>query len=373
MVSAAAAYTLAILPSWVQPYLIMELITDYDMNEASAGAVVTAEATAIAMTSVICAGIAAHYPYFRTLLSGVILIAVGNCASIVIETFLPLLAARIVSGIGAGILLMVATAAIAGFKDSDRAYGQINCASVLSGLALYGIVPVIVASGVSHITFIVLLIFVIVLLPSVLAMPKNLSALNQTPSGRQSDAGFMSRDIVLIAMGVILSCSILASIWAFYFVLGDRAGLSAEDVNTVMIYVVVCALIATLLVSFDCQRYGRLAPLLLAIAIMTVSIVCLGLSQNPVIFRVFTGLNIFGLYLFVPYFLGYAAAVDPSGRGAAIVSGVYLAGTSIGPYLGGIVMSSLGVEFFAWIALCVNGISIALFFLVNSRLENRFK
>lgn len=368
ILSVAAAYTLAILPSWVQPYLIMELVNNYAMDESSAGLVATVEASAIAITSMVCARVAAPFAFIKSLICGVILIVVGNLSSLFVDAFTPLIVTRTISGIGAGTLLMVSSAAIASFKDTDRAYAQINAASVISGLVVYGIVPVIVGAGISHIAFTLLLLFVVFLIPVVFAMPRNAAIPKSVLSDHENSNGYLSLEVLLISLAILLSCGILASSWAFYFILGERVGLSSEQINTAMIYVVVSALFGTLLVSFFGQKYGRLGPLTIAIVIMTISIVSLGLSQHPIVYRIFSALNIFGFYIFVPLFLGYAATADTSGRGVAVVSGVYLAGTAVGPYLGGIVVSWWGIEYFAWIALFANSISLVLFLVVHSRL-----
>jgi predicted MFS family arabinose efflux permease len=164
----------------------------------------------------------------------------------------------------------------------------------------------------------------------------------------------------------LLSCSVLASAWAFYVILGELAGFGSEQINAILTFSVLFTLVGSTLASVVGHRFGRLLPSILGILMMTVSIVGLSLSRDPTHYRVLTGLNLFGLYIFVPYFLGYAAGADQSGRGPAIVAGAFMLAAAIGPYLGGIVISRFGIEYLALIAVVANSVSLALFCIVNN-------
>lgn len=378
LLAVGAAYTLAILPSWIQPFLLAELISAYGMDEASAGFVLTVEALLIASSSILCARVAASQSFLRLIVVGLGLVTLGNALSISVDGFRLLVASRVVAGAGGGMLLMVSSAAIAAMADSDRGYGGVNTLSVLSGMVAYAVAPYVISAGFTHVAFIQALLFVLFLAPLAIAMPRRVgigsSAVDRSAvesaavPQRRTQIPYLTPELVLIAIGVLLSCSVLASIWAFYYFLGERVGIPPEDINDLMVYVVGSCLVASILVSVIGHRYGRLGPLLAGITLMTVSIVCLALSTDPLVYRIFTAVNMFGFYVSVPFFLGFAAAADSSGRGAAMVSGVYLGGTSIGPYLGGVISGQLGVESFAWIAVLVNGIAVGLFVLVNQRL-----
>ena len=173
---------------------------------------------------------------------------------------------------------------------------------------------------------------------------------------------------MLITTGVFISCCALASAWAFYFVLGERAGFSPDQIHGILAYTILFALFGSLIASVIGHRYGRFKPLVLSLILMTVSIMSLCLSSDADVYRIFTGLNLMGLYLFVPYFLGYASAFDPSGRGPAIVAGAYMLGAGSRSLYGwGMVFSLFGAEFLAWLTLGVNLVSLLLFSYVNYR------
>ena len=118
------------------------------------------------------------------------------------------------------------------------------------------------------------------------------------------------------------------------------------------------------------HKFGRFRPTALGLVIMTVAMMSLSLSNDELVYQLFTGLNLFGLYIFIPYFLGYASQADSSGRGAAIIAGTFMLAAAAGPYLGGAILNVYGVEFFAWLALIANSIAFMLFCIVDLRQKN---
>ena len=147
LVSAAAAYSIALASGWLLTKLVGEWISSYGMNEGAAGLVATAEMAALALTSIIGARILTNVTYLRIISCGILLVCIGNFVSINTESYRSLIAIRIVCGVGAGMLMMASSAAVAGFADSDRAYGQINVVNVVTAIAAYAAAPIVAKSG----------------------------------------------------------------------------------------------------------------------------------------------------------------------------------------------------------------------------------
>ena len=371
LVSAAAAYSVALASGWLLPKLVGEWISSYGMNEGAAGLVATAEMAALALTSMIGARVLTNVTYLRIISCGILLVCIGNFVSINTESYRSLIAIRILCGVGAGMLMMASSAAVADFADSDRAYGQINVVNVLTAIAAYAAAPIVFGFVTPPASYSIILIYSFLLLPFALLMPKNVGlSLSKQPE-QNVECNNISLDTVLITIGVFVPCCILGAVWAFYFVLGERAGLLPDQIDSIMARTVAFALFGCALVSFIGHKYGRFGPLALGLMITAGAIMSLSLSSNAYVYQLCTGLNLLGLYIFIPYFLGYASIADPSGRGPAMVAGAYILGTAVGPYLGGIIFHSFGVEFLAWTVLISHSISLFLFYFVEHRQANR--
>lgn len=367
IVSAAAIYSLAMLANWTQPMLVGELMGSFGISALSAGLIPAAEMAALAISSMLCAKYLPQITYRRIIAWAIILIGAGNLASIYIASYLPLLIVRIVCGIGAGLLLMVSSAVVANFDDSDRAYGQINTACVIAAMVAFAAAPLLPVENGIPLTFPILFIFVAILLPFSFAMPGNLVMSASVNSEVDSATNNISLDVVLIAIAVFISCCIFSSIWPYYVLLGERAGLPADQINIIMTYSILFTLIGSMTASFIGHKFGRLRPAALGLILMTVAIVSLSISSNTLVYRLFTGLNLLGLYIFIPYFLGYASQADHSGRGPAIVAGTFMLAAAAGPYLGGAVLSLFDIAVFAWIAPISNLIAFVLLYTVSTR------
>ena len=373
IISASALYSLAMLANWTQPMLLPELMDSFSKSELSAGFIPTVEMAVLAIVSMLCTRLLAHIKYWQIIVVGIFLFGFGNLASFYIESYDYLILSRIVCGIGAGMLLMVASAVVASFDDSERAYGVINTACVIVAMVAFAIGPnlsFLSLSSSAPLTFLILFSCTVLLLPLSLLMPFRLSMLNTVSLKTDSKLSHIPLDIVLIGIAVFISCGVFSSIWPFYAVLGESAGLQTNQINGVMAYSILFTLIGSMTACFIGHKFGRFRPTALGLVIMTVAMMSLSLSNDELVYQLFTGLNLFGLYIFIPYFLGYASQADSSGRGAAIIAGTFMLAAAAGPYLGGAILNVYGVEFFAWLALIANSIAFMLFCIVDLRQKN---
>jgi len=347
--------------------MIGELVAN-EVSEVSAGLVATAEATVLALTAILAAKFSAKFRFLHLLAIGATILIAGNVASIYASNVPILLALRAFCGIGEGLLLLVSSAAIAGFKNSESAYGQINTVSVASGFTVYAVANFVAQQVAGGVAFWIYLGFALVLLPALFFMPWGMAFCREVEVKNERTSASHDAGIGWISIAIFISCCSIAAIWAFYVVLGLRAGLSETATNDVMTIGIAMAFLGSLLASFAGDRFGRLLPLFLGLAIMAVSTSVIGLSENQWAFTIFSGLNLFGLYIYVPYFLAFSAHLDPSGRGSAIAAGVFMMASAAGPYLGGVIVGSLGVGYFALVAIVSSTIAFSVFWSLDRNL-----
>ncbi|RON67200.1 hypothetical protein BK671_14585 [Pseudomonas fluorescens] len=73
----------------------------------------------------------------------------------------------------------------------------------------------------------------------------------------------------------------------------------------------------------------------------------------------------------LPYFLGFAATQDSSGRLCAVVSGSYLLTGAIGPYFGGWLLDTVGAGSAGWLTLWINGLVLVILLIIGHRQTKR--
>lgn len=360
LVASAAAYAVACAASWMQPLLLVEILRFKGGTEASAGLVLTVEMLALSLSSIFYARVATGVSFATVAIGGTTVAIIGNVLSLVVPDHVSLLATRILCGLGEGATLMVASAALARFDDPDRAYGKINAANILTGSLLIYAAPFLGGWTGGPTTFPTLLLFMLLLLPVLLIMPRG-ERLRPPPAGEDGlAAGSFSPRLLIIGLAVLIASVSNAAVWSFCYVFGSHAGLGVAALNTIMAVAILFALAGSLLASVIGSRHGRTLPFAAGLIIVSFASFTLSHTTHPLAFEVAMAAYLTAMYFLIPYFFGYAAAEDASGRGAAMIGAIFLMSFAIGPYLGGIISQQFGYRPMGWLVLIADSIAFLL-------------
>jgi MFS family permease len=302
----------------------------------------------------------------RIALLGVVIALLGSAWSALTQVYDALWLSRAVVGVGEGACLAVATAGLANFRDPDRAYGKINIAAILFGSASFLLLGTTAAVfGKSHNVFPTILGGMALLAPLLWLVPNSVITREADVTHRSADRGSPTGALVSLAAGVFIVGVTSGAMWSFYFLLGARAGLPEDVVNTTVTMSVLLSVFGAGLATLIGTKFGRFLPVTCGISALTIAIVSMSLWHNPWAFIAGACLNVAGMYFLVPYFLAYAAAQDASGRNAAIVGGVFLATGAVGPYLGGYIIQEFTVASMAPIVIVANAVALLMFVAVR--------
>lgn len=372
--ASCAAYCIANIGWWLQPSLIHEVIGRFMVKESDAGLVASAEMAAIVLGSIIFAKLLGRFSLFQMVLIGAPVTLLGAALSIAAQDYSFLVASRSITGLGEGIMLAVSSASLAGFKDPVSAYGRINIAAILFGSAAVFSLPISTRFlNLEHNVFptiFVAIAFLSLLLPMMPHRTKH--GISHHMSSSSTDHDICSRKLLSLAFAVFIVALSSGTMWSLYYLLGEQAGLNVEQIHNTVATAALVSVLGALLAIAVGARFGQFLPLTLGILVLTLAISSISYWHHPLVFRIGAALNIAGTYFLLPYFLGYAATQDPSGRDAAIVASVFLLTGAIGPYLGGFIAEDLGIESMVWIVIIANLVAWRLFLGVNRRQGNRW-
>lgn len=112
--------------------------------------------------------------------------------------------------------------------------------------------------------------------------------------------------------------------------------------------------------------FGRLSQISLGTMVLTCAIVGMTQLHDPVSYHVSAVFIIAATYFNLSYFLGYAALLDQSGRGAGVICGVFLWAGAVGPYVGGVMLEHSNGTVMSVFSVCANVIAW-LFILIVDR------
>ena len=367
LIASAAAYTIAIATNWLQPVLVTEILAVKGATEASAGLVVAVEMVAVALSSAACTKFGKGLSFLAIALAGTMVAAIGNVLSLVAPNHLSLLAARVLCGIGEGAPYMVCNAALARVADPDRAYAKINVSTIMLGTALIYVAPLVGHVTGGRMAYPTLLVCFAVLLPILFVMPRTERYTPaETPMGQER---VNSLWILMMSFGAVAFGMTYGAMWSFCLVLGERTGLSSDAVTHAIAVAIMVALGGSLLASAMGSRFGRLAPLGVGLIVLTSAMVCVSNTHHPRVYSIAMGIDMIAVYFLQPYFFGYAAAADPSGRAPATLGAAFFFSIAIGPYLGGILFERFGYSVIGWVAIVANSFAFAIFFFVDKKLS----
>ena len=364
LIGSAAAYTIPMAVIWLQPVLLAEVLAVKGTTEASAGLLVTAEMTALSVSSLMCVRFGKGIPYIRIALLGMVLAAIGNALSFFASSYWMLFATRIIAGAGEGTPLMVGNAAVAGVADPDRAYAKITAFSIVVSAVLIYVAPALGPVSGGRATAASLLACLILLFPPVILMPRSYR-FDPVMAAARTAAGRISPTIILTLVAFSCFTLVNASTWSFFFLIGQRTGLTADAVNHAISVSIVFSIAGSLAANWVGRRWRRFLPVGIGLVGVTIALWCLSVTRSVSLYRGSMDLNMFASYFAIPFFFGYAAAADPTGRGSAWMGAVIPLSFTLGPLLGGIVFGQFGYKIMGPITLASDAIAFVLILYVE--------
>ena len=365
LIAAVAANAIALSTNWLQPVLLVEILTLKGMSGASAGLVLSVEMLALSVSSALCAKLPRGTPFLPIALAGALTAGLGDLLSILAPDYRLLLASRILCGVGEGATMMVYSASLARFADPERAYGVVNVVSVLCGAILVYAAPAIGHFTGGRVTFPTLLAWIVLMIPALLLMPRSERLADSNSGATPAGGPVLSRSIVVIAVACFLFSVTGAAMWSFYFVIGGRTGLEADAINRAIAVATMLSLIGSLAASVMGSRFGRRVPISLGLVLVAGAIFWITHTQSATVYRLAMAVDLIGIYFLLPLFFGFAAAEDRGGRGAAMIGSAFFAGLAFGPWFGGVIFERFGYESMGWIAVVVNCVTAVLAICVD--------
>jgi hypothetical protein len=161
---------------------------------------------------------------------------------------------------------------------------------------------------------------------------------------------------VLLAIALWLAASFA---FGFYYQplfvfserLGDRIGLSLEQVGTVLAVSTLLGVIGSAAVSLQGDRFGRAGPIV--IGAMGGLAVCLLLYLSPSVPNYWIGLSLFSIvWSYLPCFIqGYIAIADRSGRAIVAAQFVNVGGAALATAILGALITRAGLDIAVYVGM----------------------
>lgn len=370
-IAGAGAFCLANATWWMQPIVLHNLIDRLEMSETSAGLILTVELAALSLGSALCARFSGGFSLRNIAVLGIMVAVVASYCSLVANSYIGLLAARAIVGVGTGAGLTMANTIAARFSDPQRVFSQFNVVAIIFGTILLSSFPYIVNTIEGATPYTALLICLLVLLIPISILPGALSIEPyQTLENKSDGAVKHGYGVLLICLVTLLVGISNSTMWAFNAVIAAQIGLSDEQASGTLSAAIFTAFVGVVLASIIGGRFGRFIPSSIALGLMAVAIFVLSNNPQPSNFTMATCVLVATIFFTLPYLFGLAAAQDKSGRGASYTLGVFFFSGAISPTVGGLAVENTGLSMLGILMVVVMVLSIMMIFMVDRKIGN---
>lgn len=352
----------------LMPMLVGGLIDGRGISEQQAGYIAAAEGMGLVAASLVAALWVRRISWVNVLVAGCVVTAALNLVSAITGSYQWLLPLRFLAGISGGTIFALTVAALGDSRHPDRAFG---IAQVVQGVLMFfafAAAPSILEHWTVAGLYVMLAAAAIAMLLAVPQFP--------TEGARRIEAeagdGSVADHAALIWAGLVASFLFFASVfgfWAYIERVGQAAGLSIESIGLALGASQFAAIVGAGAAAVASTRFGRAAPLLLALCgQLLVLWLLVGRFSSPVFF---VGAGLFQA-LFVlanSYQLGVISKIDAKGRALVLVTGFQGLGSAVGP---GIAASLIDGGNYVPInqasaLACLAGIAVFLFIIQRTR------
>jgi len=337
MADKPATIVAAILVSVIGGFPIFTLPMVGPVLQAQLGLTIQ-EATAVGFVEVAGVGLASILAMFwiqrinwRTAaIIAVVAVLVGNVLTTFQTDATTITAIRFLTGfLGEGTAFALGLAIIARTKETDRNFAFIIAAQVAFGvITLLTLIRISEMSGSIGGIYIPLAAFAALALIAVKFIPDGGDAAAQDAQIAQPSS--MAAPLVGLAV-LLIWCTGLGAVWAFIVGIGVAGGLEPASASFALAISSTIAISGALAASAMGDKYGRLAPVSIALIIQMVMISLLTgemsfmrFAATAAIFQVFWNLT-------GPYLMGMIASSDASGRAAVLIPAAQTGGFFLGP------------------------------------------
>jgi len=176
---------------------------------------------------------------------------------------------------------------------------------------------------------------------------------------------------IFALLAVLVYFAGMNSFWAFVERIGDQGTLTKEYISSILSASILVSVIGSLAAAWMSDRYGRIGPIVIGLALTVGAVGLLLLEVSPLSFMV--SIFVFNLmYNFViPFQSGWVANLDLDGRNTALLPAVQGAGLSLGPILVGYVVAGSSYTPVIFLSVGLLLASIVLFILLRFTISDR--
>ena len=335
----AIALAAATLPA-VLPLMVGVLARQFGIGVAQAGYVIAINMCGILAGSLSCVMLSRRFRWASLIVVGLGLMVLGNALTMLTSSLIPLIASRLVSGWGEGLVGACCYALMGQAKLPGRSIALYTAGQSIIGASGLAALPTLMADFGWHVFYILVSIIAV---PALLLTPVATRARavvvidrHHVAADRLSGAGFGAlAAIFLFFVGVSM-------VWAFMEPMGIRQHLSLTRLSIALSTSSIAGLGGSFVAGTLADRLRVELGLAIGIATIVGSLMLLLIGGFYPYMAAICGLYFAWAYQF-PFLFGCLAEIDTNGRIASMTPVATGGALTAGPAIGGYVLENGGL------------------------------
>lgn len=346
IIGVTAGTLLGLLSPNLAPFQIGAFIDQLHFDEQRVGLLTTAELLLVSLVTLFSAPFFARISCARFALAGVAISLVGQLGTVLSDSYVGLISARCIAGLGLGMVYGAANAAGGAAPNPERFF-SITTTAGLAFLAAFLPAAAYLSSSFGYSAM-----YGAVIALTLIAAPflKNLGAGAQVDQPGPAEA-LPWRRLLRLLLALALFNIGTGAVWAYFERSGLQLGMKLDAIGALAGIAAVSGLAGSIAVAWVGGLWGRTLPL--GVAVLTASVACylIAAGATPVAYA--TGAILYWVsYMFMyPFLIGIAGALDPVGRGSAIAAGTLMTSYSLGPMVATMMVSFGSLHALAWLGV----------------------
>jgi predicted MFS family arabinose efflux permease len=346
--------------------LVGGMIDNLGFTGQQAGYVASLEGMGLVLASLAAALWIRRVSWTSMLAAGCIATALLNIVSANLGEFTPFLVSRFLAGFAAGSVFALTVAALGDNRHPDRAFG---IAQVVQGAMMFfafaGSASILARWSVAGLYYLLAGISLLMLLT--LWRYPSAGAPRVVPRAGPGEAPNYTGLIWIGLIASLLFFSNIFGFWTYIERIGQAAGLSLGTIGLALGMSQFAAIVGAGAAAIASDRYGRTAPLVLALLGQLLVLWLLVGQFTPLTFYFGAGLFQALFFLANSYQLGVISKIDVKGNFLVLVTGFQGLGAAVGPGIAATLIEGGDYSRINQMAAVFCAVSILMFFFIIYR------
>ena len=339
------------LSAFLLPVLVAPLINAFGFNDREIGVIFSLELSGIALAAIMIA-LRTHTLNFRTAgIAGASIACLGHLLSLLTDSVGVFGLARLVAGIGEGMVLATTFAVAARAAVPERAFAISQITVTVLAVSLLVAVPRFAVHWDHRAGIAGLLLAMLVFSPALLLLPKD--GTDKSAENTQQKAPELPYKLV---GGLILTAYVLMNIadigiWAFSERTGALLEIPTQRIGELLAVSQLIGIGGSLAAAAIGTRFGSITPLSIVLVAIFFVVLGVGMPPNATVWTIAVSSLLFATLFLWPYLLGALAALDDRGAWTALGGSASAVGIAIAPLVAGYMAEEFSYREMTWL-LC---------------------